>query len=154
STGMGGGFILNGKIYRGSNGIHPEPGHISINYRCLKLDNLKCECGVTDCLEALISGNGIKRIYGKSPENLSEYEWEEVAYNLGQGLRNMVVLYAPDIISLGGGISYYRGERLLLPAQKYMLEHIKLVKPPILRISPFGYETALLGAINIAINGL
>ncbi|HRU02065.1 MAG TPA: ROK family protein, partial [Victivallales bacterium] len=35
STGMGGGFILNGKIYRGSNGIHPEPGHISINYRCL-----------------------------------------------------------------------------------------------------------------------
>ncbi|HRU02064.1 MAG TPA: ROK family protein, partial [Victivallales bacterium] len=119
-----------------------------------KLDKLKCECGVTDCLEALISGNGIKRIYGKSPENLSEYEWEEVAYNLGQGLRNMVVLYAPDIISLGGGISYYRGERLLLPAQKYMLEHIKLVKPPILRISPFGYETALLGAINIAINGL
>jgi len=154
STGMGGGFIYNGKIYRGSNGIHPEPGHISINYRCRNLDNLKCECGVSDCLEALISGNGIKRVYGKPAENLNEDELDEVAYNLGQGLRNMTVLYAPDIISLGGGISYYCGERLLIPAQKYMLEHLKLVRAPTLRISPFGYETALFGAVNIAINGL
>ena len=154
STGMGGGFIVDGKVYRGSRGGHPEPAHISIHFRCSNPENISCECGAPDCLESLVSGNGIRRIYGRPAEELTEEQWDEVAYNLGQGLRNLSTLYCPDIISLGGGISTGRGERLLQPAVSIMKEHLRLVNPPQVRISRLGYDTALVGAISIAIHGV
>ncbi len=86
STGMGGGFLVDGQIYRGQDGAHPEVGHQSINFRSSNLRAVQCECGAPDCLEALVSGNGIRRIYGKPAEALTSQEWDEVAYNLGQGI--------------------------------------------------------------------
>jgi glucokinase len=154
STGMGGGYLIDGKIYRGKNGGHPEAGHISIPYRCSNPKAIQCECGVEDCLEAMISGNAIQRIYGKPAEQLSENEWEEVSYNLGQGLRNLTVLYHPDIIVLGGGVACGRGSKLIIPATKVMLEHLRLVDPPLVRLSNLGYDTALKGAIAAAIHGI
>ncbi len=70
STGMGGGFLVDGKIYRGGNGVHPEVGHQSIHFRCTNPSAVQCECGAPDCLEALVSGNGIRRIYGKPAEEV------------------------------------------------------------------------------------
>jgi predicted NBD/HSP70 family sugar kinase len=60
STGMGGGFLIDGKIYRGQDGAHPEVAHQSIHFRSLSPSAVQCECGATDCLEALVSGNGIR----------------------------------------------------------------------------------------------
>jgi len=158
STGMGGGFLVDGAIYRGAGGGHPEIGHMSIPYRCeagqANPQAILCECGVADCLEALISGNAIRRIYGKTAEDLSEAEWEEVAYNLGQGLRNLAVTYHPDVIVLGGGIPFGRGERLLEPARKVMREHLRLVPPSQVRLTRLGYDTALMGALAAAIFGI
>src|SRR5688572_25159068 len=118
STGMGGGFLVDGKIYRGRDGSHPEVGHQSIHFHCSNPSAVQCECGVPDCLEALVSGNGIRRIYGKSAEALTTKEWGEVAYNLGQGLRNMATFYAPDIISIGGGVALGGGENFIEAAKK------------------------------------
>jgi predicted NBD/HSP70 family sugar kinase len=153
STGMGGGFLVDGKIYRGQNGAHPEVGHQSIPFRSLNPAAVQCECGAPDCLEALISGNGIRRIYGKPAEALRPQEWEEVAYNLGQGLRNMAALYAPDIIRIGGGVAVGGGEEFIRSAGKVMEEHLKLVPAPHVRLSRLGYDTALRGAIAIADEG-
>ncbi len=150
STGMGGGFLIDGAIYRGLNEAHPEIGHQSIAYRCSYPERVVCECGAPDCLEALISGNAIRRIYGKPAEQLSKPEWDEVAFNLGQGLRNLATIYLPDLIVLGGGVAVGGGARLLGAAGQLMTERLKLVPVPEVRLSRLGYDTALLGAIAIA----
>lgn len=154
STGMGAGFLVDGRVYRGTQGAHPEVGHQSIPFRCSNPAAVQCECGVPDCLEALVSGNGIRRIYGKPAEKLSPVEWEEVAYNLGQGLRNAVALYAPDLIRLGGGVAVGGGERLVDRARQVMLDHLRLVPAPEVSLSHLGYETALMGTLALAIHGL
>jgi len=154
STGMGGGFLINGKIYRGANGIHPEIAHQSIPYHCANPDRIYCECGASDCLEALISGNGIRRIYQKPAEALSSMEWSEVAYNLGQGLRNIAAILAPEYISLGGGVAVGGGETFIAQARQVMTSHLNLVSPPKLKLSELGYDTSLYGAIAVAIHGL
>lgn len=154
STGMGGGFLLDGQIYRGSGGSHPEVGHQSIPYRCSYPENIRCECGAPDCLEALISGNGIRRIYGKPAEALDSSEWEQVAYNLGQGLRNLAAIYAPGEICLGGGVALGGGETLVRNARQVMQDHLRLVDVPVVRLSSLGYDTALLGAVRAAMRGL
>jgi glucokinase len=151
STGMGGGFLIDGKIYRGQEGAHPEVGHQSINFRSVNPSAVQCECGAPDCLEALVSGNGIRRIYGKPAEKLSPAEWEEVAYNLGQGLRNMVALYAPDLIRIGGGVAVGGGKKLIQASRSVMEGHLKLVPTPQVELSHLGYDTALRGAIAIAL---
>ncbi len=154
STGMGGGFLVRGKIYRGANGVHPEAAHQSIPFHCSNPEAVQCECGAPDCLEALVSGNAIRRIYGKPAERLSEQEWAEVAYNLGQGLRNLAILYAPDTIRLGGGVAVGGGEAFICQARQVMAEHLKLAPAPQVELSHLGYDTALLGALAIAIDGL
>ncbi len=148
STGMGGGFLIDGKIYQGK--CHPEIGHQSINYRCLHPENIHCECGVDDCLEGIVSGNGIRRIYGKPAEQLSAEEWDEVAYNIGQGLRNITAILSPEIIVFGGGVSVGGGETLLKKVETYLYQSLRLVQPPKLKLSCHGYDTALIGAAYIA----
>jgi len=115
---------------------------------------IQCECGAPDCLEALISGNGIRRIYGKPAEKLNDEEWSEVAYNLGQGLRNLSAILAPEVISLGGGVAVGGGEKLIHQARQVMEANLNLVPMPELRISTLGYDTALLGAVAVAIHGI
>jgi glucokinase len=154
STGMGGGFLIEGRIYRGMDGGHPEVAHQAVNFRCRAPEAVACECGAPDCLEALVSGNAIRRIYGKLAEALDEAEWDEVAYNLGQGLRNLAAIYLPDVIVLGGGVAVGGGEKLLAAATSVMTERLHIVAPPAVRLSRLGYDTALMGAIAIAMHGL
>lgn len=154
STGMGGGFLVDGKIYRGMKEEHPEIGHQSIHYRCANPAGVTCECGAPDCLEALVSGNGIRRIYRKSPEQLHEEEWAEVTYNLAQGLRNLATIYLPDVIVLGGGIAHGRGERLVQDVRQILNQYLKIVPTPQIRLSQLGYDTALMGAIVVAQQGI
>ncbi len=154
STGMGGGFLLDGEIYRGWDGAHPEVGHQAIPFRCANPARVQCECGVPDCLEALVSGNGIRRIYGKPAEALDQEQWAEVAYNLGQGLRNLATLYAPELIRIGGGVAVGGGEAFIQQARQVMQAHLALTPAPEVSLSRLGYDTALLGAITIARLGL
>jgi predicted NBD/HSP70 family sugar kinase len=154
STGMGGGFVVDGRIYRGAQGGHPEVGHQAINFRCAHPERVACECGAPDCLEALVSGNAIRRIYGVPAEELPVEAWAEVAYNLGQGLRNLATIYLPDAIVLGGGVAIGGGDILLEQAGSVMADHLRLVSAPTLRLSRLGYDTALLGAIELARLGL
>jgi glucokinase len=154
STGMGGGMLVDGRLYRGANGAHPEVAHQSIPYRCRHPQALHCECGAPDCLEALVSGNGIRRIYGKPAERLDPAEWAEVAYNLGQGLRNLAAILAPEVIRLGGGVAVGGGEAFIAQARQVMQENLHLVPAPEVQLSPLGYDTALMGAISVAIHGL
>ena len=154
STGMGGGFLVDGRIYRGRDGAHPEAAHQAIPFRCSRPAAVACECGAPDCVEALVSGNAIRRIYGKPAEELSADEWAEVSHNFGQALRNLAALYAPDVIAVGGGVAFGAGEKLLGPARSLVRDRLKIVPPPEICLSRLEYDTALAGAVTVAIQGL
>ncbi len=150
STGIGGGYVMDGALYRGMGGAHPEVGHQCITYRCRFPERISCECGATNCLEGLVSGNGIRRVYAQAAENLDEEYWEEVSYNLGQGVRNIATIYLPDVIALGGGVSVGGGYKLIADIQNILQENLKIVPIPRVVLSELGYHTALLGAVVLA----
>ncbi|NTU75924.1 MAG: ROK family protein, partial [Anaerolineaceae bacterium] len=87
-------------------------------------------------------------------EELNEEEWVEVSYNIAQGLRNLNVIYLPDGIVLGGGVAIGRGNRLIDDLQQMLRDWVKIVPVSEVRLSRLGYETALHGALVLAIQGL
>lgn len=126
STGIGGGAILNGKVYRGNTSNALEIGHITV-----LPDGPKCNCGNSGCVEALASGTAIGR-QGKEAvaegldtslknyENVTSYEvfkeaekGDKVAMDildrsltfLGIGIANIVSSFDPEMVIIGGGVS-------------------------------------------------
>ena len=152
STGVGAGIVKNKQIFRSSDGEHPELGHQCTDTK--QSFNIKCRCGATNCLESLMGGYAIEKRYGKSAEKMTTEEWEELGSILGQGLRNIIIMHAPQIIFLGGGLSFGAREKLIKPALEVVREQVKLVKIPEIKLSSLGYEAPLKGAIALAISGL
>jgi glucokinase len=123
-TGVGGGLILDGKLWRGSHGSGGEIGHTTVD----PFSGLKCKCGNTGCLELFASATAIVRM---TCENLSLFaqtkltsgdltaetvykagvEGDELALAvfkrfgmyLGIGLANIINLIDPEIIVITGG---------------------------------------------------
>jgi predicted NBD/HSP70 family sugar kinase len=154
STGIGGGFLVDGQIYRGKDGAHPEIGHQSIPYHSAHPERIRCECGAPDCLEALVSGNGIRRLYGKPAQDLTAGEWDEVSTHLAQGLRNLTAILCPDVIVLGGGVAVGGGEPLIKNVERKLVRSLFIVPPPRVRLSHLGYDTALKGTLALAVRGI
>ena len=154
STGVGGGFMIDGELYRGVDGSHPEVGHHAAPYRLPVAGPISCTCGANDCLEAIISGSAVKKHYGKPAEDLLPEEWDEVAYNLGQGLRNLAAVYAPELIVLGGGMALGGGAKLLETARTVVRENLKIVPQPRIEFSTLGYDTALWGGVALALSAI
>ena len=152
STGVGGGFVIGGRLYRGAGGVHPEVAHQAVPVPAA-FGDVVCECGARGCLEEFVSGNGIRRRYGKPPESLTDGEWAEVGRIFGQGLRNLAAIYAPEVIAVGGGVACGAGEKLLGPARETATAALKLVPAPRVEASVLGYDTALRGAILLATEG-
>lgn len=114
-TGLGGGIIVGGKIYRG-HGSAGEFGHIIIEH-----NGRKCHCGNRGCLEQYASSQGIEHdsraIYCESlkPEGLAEMArkgdrtalgiFENFGYYLGIGLANINYALNPETIAIGGGLA-------------------------------------------------
>jgi len=131
STGIGGGAILDGRLFRGSRGFAGHFGHLKIG-----LDGPECPCGGRGCFEALCSGTSIARraserarerpdqagaliamagsleaISAKAlfdrarqGDQLSSALVQEVAQDFGRGLASIYHAYDPDLIVLGGGV--------------------------------------------------
>ncbi len=110
STGIGGGIILDGHLYRGAGGSHPEIGHHVIDP-----SGPKCFCGAQGCWESLASGLALAWRAGKSTAHeackaarrgdinaLAAVEQEGLY--LGLGLANLITLFVPEVIALGGGV--------------------------------------------------
>jgi glucokinase len=125
-TGIGGGIILNKKIYRGR-GNASEFGHITV-----ERDGRSCVCGNRGCLEEYVSKKGILKSAEELKLNYNIFEIKKKALEgdkkalevveksgryLGIGLSNIIKIIDPELIILGGGISNF-GELLLNPARK------------------------------------
>jgi len=144
STGIGGGLVLDGRLYRGASGAAGEIGHITID-----VDGPLCGCGKPGHVEALASGRAIAReaqavlARGGSPRlaRLAEEEGEVSAetvyraalagdpearriiqragYYLGIGLAAYVDVFNPEVIIIGGGLRHI-GDLYLEPAREEM----------------------------------
>ncbi|OQY30366.1 MAG: hypothetical protein B6244_00465 [Candidatus Cloacimonetes bacterium 4572_55] len=146
-TGVGGGIIINSKLYRGADGVAGEIGHI-----CLDPKGPKCVCGSAGCLEAFVSAtawvrrakeeissgkktliiqlaeNDMDRITSvmvhqaqKQGDPVAARLFEEAAYYLGVGIASLVNLFNPEIVSLSGGMAN-AGEDLFGPLRRVVAE--------------------------------
>ena len=120
-TGIGGGIILDGHLYRGANRSHPEVGHHVID-----VSGPQCTCGFRGCWEALATGTAMAAWFsgeaattGRSGKTLTAKEIFQLAksgdalakkavdrenYYLGLGVANLINLFMPEMIVLGGSI--------------------------------------------------
>jgi predicted NBD/HSP70 family sugar kinase len=146
STGVGGGFVIDGAIQRGAGGAHPEFGHQVVT----TADPVVCGCGATGCLESLVSGRALERRHGRPAAELTDAEFAAAGKLLGLGLRNAATLLSPDLIALGGGVVVGGGERLLAAARAEVAQGVRLVPAPRIVVSALGYDTALRGSLVLA----
>ena len=115
-TGCGGGIVYNGEVWLGRQAIAGEWGHTVIDPQ-----GPKCYCGARGCVETLISGGGLERLYESSfgtklllaeiVEKFRSGDQQAAAFirrffeNFGQATANLINILDPDIIILGGGVS-------------------------------------------------
>lgn len=173
STGIGGGLVINGQLYNGTDGCAAEIGHMTI-----LIDGPACKCGKRGCFEAMASGTAIARMAverleaggkGRMAEltqgNMGDVTAEmvsqaarqgdglalsvidEAACNLGIGLANLVNIINPQMIIMGGGVSKMGG-MLFRPARRSMKEHaFKLPARTVRLVRPrLGMDAGLVGA--------
>ena len=162
-TGIGGGLIVEGELYRGTRGAAGELGHVVVD-----LNGPECpgKCPNRGCLEALASGTalgweGARR--GISPatgERVTELAHagdadaraavETVGRALGAGISGLVNAFDPEVVVIGGGVIAL-GELLLAPARE---EAAARLGPPVhaTPIVParFADEAGLIGAAVLA----
>lgn len=113
-TGVGGGVVVNGRVWNGRQGIAGEWGH---NF--LDASGGKCYCGLTGCVETVFSGPALERFYfsktgvhKRLPEIMSSIETDAAAketkerliHFFGRAIANIVNILDPDAIVLGGGV--------------------------------------------------
>ena len=139
-TGVGGGIVIDGKLWEGKNGFAAELGHFII-----ERDGRACGCGKRGCLEAYCSATALvndtkemmKKCKGSLMWRLSEGSLDRVSgatafraakegdepaqqvidsfiEHLAIGVSNMINIFQPDVVCIGGGISG-EGDNLLLP---------------------------------------
>jgi glucokinase len=120
-TGIGGGVVLDGQLYRGVDGAHPELGHHVIDP-----SGPPCSCGFQGCWESLAAGPAMAAWFksqapadyprresvnardicqlAQQGDELARRTVEREAYYLGLGLANLINLFAPDAIVLSGSV--------------------------------------------------
>ena len=124
-TGIGLGLFLNGKIYKGSNGLAGELSHI-----CIDPEGLKCQCGNFGCLETLASGPAMEKIAEKEIKENANFSLKllktitakdiceaaikgddfskkvvlRVGNILGIVISNLITILDPSIVILSGGL--------------------------------------------------
>ncbi len=174
STGIGGGIIIDNRLYSGASGSAGELGHMTID-----ISGPRCPCGNTGCLEMLASGRavareaqrviaqGTKTVMREIAEGHAEFVTAQTvaaaanrgdavaisivskaANYLGIGLVNLVNIFNPEMIIIGGGMAKM-GEMLLQPARKLVAERAFQYPASIVRIvsSQLGDNSGVLGAV-------
>jgi glucokinase len=120
-TGIGGGFVFDGRLYRGVDGSHPEVGH-----QVIDPSGPLCSCGYRGCWESLAAGPAMvawvranapleyphrdnltaRRVCQLAEEGdaLAQQAVERESYYMGLGLANLINLFTPDVIVLSGSV--------------------------------------------------
>ncbi|HEV8369086.1 MAG TPA: ROK family protein [Pyrinomonadaceae bacterium] len=173
-TGVGGGILLEGKLWRGTEGSAGELGHTTVD----PFRGPQCKCGNIGCLEMFASATAIVRM---TRESLSSYPntivrdrgltarevydaaklgdelalkiFERVGDYLGVGLVNLINIVGPEVIVIGGGVANAwdvfeppMREQIRKRAFPSLAQDIQ-IKP-----AECGDNAGLLGAAHLALN--
>ncbi|WP_455529640.1 ROK family protein [Ruminococcus sp.] len=172
-TGVGGGIIIDGKIYSGSNFAGAEIGHTVI-----EVDGAQCSCGRKGCFEAYSSATGLIRMtreaIAEHPDCImaqSEKEKGKVTARtsfdcmragdkyakavvdkyikyLAAGITNTINIFQPDILCIGGGVCN-EGDPLLLPMKELVAKEVytrNSEKNCEIVIAKLGNDAGIIGA--------
>ena len=175
-TGVGGGLVIDGKLFKGANGIGAEFGHM-----CVVPDGLLCGCGSKGCLEQYASGGALIRYANeallvnpdKSEEVLNFGEGKlsgaaltkaakagnELALDafskqadwLGLACASYSLIIDPQAIIIGGGV-VDAGELFLAPVRAAMRKYMPFAEshvPPKIIAAKFGNDAGLIGAAEL-----
>jgi glucokinase len=166
-TGIGGGIILDGKLYRGADMAHPEIGHHVVD-----LSGPSCSCGFCGCWESLATGPAMAAWFksnatghDRCSANLSAEEIFKLAqmgdelagravereiYFVGLGLANLINLFVPDVIVLGGSVMKSAGF-LLDDIHKVISQGCRFVpaEKTKLALASLGDDANLIGAARV-----
>jgi glucokinase len=177
-TGIGGGVIINGELYRGATGAASEPGHMVID-----LDGPPCQgnCPNHGCLETFASGTALARdgraaaelepesvlgralaegrsIDGKAVTDaavdgdaVAVAVVREAGRRLGAGLSGLANIFEPEVIVLGGGVAKAVGDLMFDPAREELRTR---ALPPMnetpVKMAELGPEAGMVGAAEMA----
>ena len=148
STGIGGGIVIGGHIYRGADSYAGELGHMNI-----VPDGPDCLCGSNGCLERMCCGLWLQRDYGKSAQELLRDEKfvERYVVLLARGLKSVLMLFNPARIVIGGGISK-AGDALFVPLRAELNRQMTAWSRARRDVVPaaLGDDSVLYGALMLA----
>lgn len=166
-TGVGGGLLFEGELYRGESMSAGELGHIPV-----EPEGLPCVCGNRGCLERYIGREGLVRLAriamrgkrsvlthvgeltpvaiadaARRGDGVARAVWEKAGYYLGLGMVGIVNLLNPDVIVVGGGIGN-AGNLLLNPARRIVRQRALQVPARHVRIvrAALGEDAGVIGA--------
>ena len=173
-TGLGGGIIIDRKIYAGFNGAGGELGHVVI-----VKDGEPCSCGRKGCWEAYCSATALIRMTKEAMEADTEKKsilWEitggienvsgKTAYQaaakgdaiaksvtdayegyLANGIATMINIFQPEVLCIGGGVSH-EGDNMLNPVKALVAKEVytRSGKQTEIKIATLGNNAGIVGA--------
>lgn len=156
-TGIGGAIIINGKIYKGADGLAGEIGHIKIG------EKYQCSCGNIGCFETYCGGKNFFKRIQKKYKNPAEFFESKVKYDkktkqvineaekaLSETIANLNEIFDPEIIILTGSMAK------ILKINKQVFKkfaHNKFHSTKITR-SSLNDKSAILGISKIVFNAI
>ena len=175
STGVGGGAVLDGRVYRGATGNGAELGHVVVDWR-----GRSCRgCGGRGCLEAYVSGTSIAEravetldpastlatvdsvtaaevaAHAAAGDPYAGLVWRHTTDALGSGLTSIVNMLEPELIVLGGGVTR-AGEALVAPAREAVRARAMTPGGRSVRVerAALGDRVGVVGAAAVALRSL
>jgi glucokinase len=160
STGIGGGIIFSGELYRGVDGAHPELGH-----QVIDASGPRCYCNARGCWETLASGSAMAAWLREQQPGAGELTAAQICARaqegdplacraveregryLGLGLANLVTLFCPDWIALGGGVM--KSSHLFLDRAREVIKEVCTQVPAAktqIALASLGPDSGLVGA--------
>lgn len=179
-TGIGGGIIIDGEIFRGAYGLAGEWGHMRV-----VPDGRQCACGNRGCWEQYASGRALERaarelvesspvtaaalmaVVDGDPEAINATHVaqvaaagdpaaknivQEVGHWLGQGIADIAAIFDPSMVVIGGGAAQI-GSLILDPARKHFKNALagRGFRPPVEVVgAKLGADAGLIGAADLA----
>ncbi len=179
-TGIGGGVVAGGRLYRGSRGFAAEFGHIPVTP-----GGPPCNCGSHGCLEAVASGNALGRMARERAEDFPDSEILRLAGGkletitgamvgkaadirdpfavellwdlgtlLGIGLAGLAKAFDPELIVVGGGV-LEEGESILGAAREELAARFRgQVDPPAVVSASLGNDAGVVGAALLSLEAV
>lgn len=142
STGIGGALVINKKLI--PRAYTSEPGHMMRIIR-----NTQVTHSGTDKWEASGSGLAFEKRYGVPPEENDDPKvWAEHAQILGPGILAVILLWSPEVLVIGGGLSM-KGDLLFKPLREYIQNNLSVFPSPPIFPAKLGDDAGLFGGLAL-----